>query len=201
MFVRAREDEGASLGIGKEISISGQHCSVEYFDAPVSKPIVLDLDIAAIEAVTLPEQTRIYHFNDAIGAWETGRLLDDHGDKQFIRFPNGVSRYLNVADVFVRCSRGIEDPTAFLGAKISETPRFADDRSCYAMLGAGGVSFRMRFGSSHFRFPKHPTGLGKRKREVHQSSCSAVHQKTRRRSTWGKQQLEMIGQKFLDRLN
>jgi hypothetical protein len=61
--------------------ISGQHCSVEYFDAPVSKPIVLDLDIAAIEAVTLPEQTRIYHFNDAIGAWEIGRLLDDHGDK------------------------------------------------------------------------------------------------------------------------
>ena len=30
--------------------------------------------------------------------------------------------------------------------------------------------------------PTHPTGLGKRKREVHQNPCSAVHQKTRRRS-------------------
>jgi hypothetical protein len=30
--------------------------------------------------------------------------------------------------------------------------------------------------------PTHPTGLGKRKWEVHQSPCSAVHQKTRRRS-------------------
>lgn len=129
MFVRVREGEGASLGIGKKISISGQHCTVEYFDAPVSRPIILDLDSAAVEAVTIPEQTRVYHFNDAIGAWEIGRLLDDHGDKQFIRFPNGVSRYLKVADVFVRCNRAIEDPTAFLGAKISETPRFAEGRS------------------------------------------------------------------------
>jgi len=47
-----------------------------------------------------------------------------HGDKQFIRFPNGVSRYLKTADVFVRWSRAIEDPTAFLGAKISETHRY-----------------------------------------------------------------------------
>ena len=30
--------------------------------------------------------------------------------------------------------------------------------------------------------PTHPTGLGKRKWEVHQNPCSAVHQKTRRRS-------------------
>lgn len=129
MFIRVREGKWASLGIGKMISNSGQRCSVEYFDAPVSKPIVLDLDITAIEAITLPEQTRIYHFNDVIGAWEIGRLLDDHGDKQFIKFPNGISRYLKVADVFVRCSRAIEDPTAFLGAKISETPRFSDGRS------------------------------------------------------------------------
>lgn len=128
MFVRVREGEGASLGIGKKLNSNGQRCSVEYFDAPVSKPIVVDLDLGAIEAVTLPEQTRIYHFNDVLGAWEIGRLLDDHGDKQFIRFPNGVSRYLKVSEIFVRCRRAIEDPTAFLGAKISETPRFVEGR-------------------------------------------------------------------------
>lgn len=128
MFVRVREGEGASLGIGKRLNSNGQRCSVEYFDAPVSKPIVLDVDVGAIEAVTLPEQTRIYRFNDVLGAWEIGRLLDDHGDKQLIRFPNGVSRYLKVSDVFVRCRRAIEDPTAFLGAKISETPRFVEGR-------------------------------------------------------------------------
>ncbi|OSI72304.1 hypothetical protein BSZ21_07430 [Bradyrhizobium canariense] len=128
MFVRVREGEGASLGIGKKLNTNGQRCSVEYFDAPVSKPIVLDLDAGAIEAVTLPEQTRIYYFNDVLGAWEIGRLLDDHGDKQFIRFPNGVSRYLKISEVFVRCRRAIEDPTAFLGAKISETPRFVEGR-------------------------------------------------------------------------
>ncbi|MBB4423907.1 hypothetical protein GGD66_002451 [Bradyrhizobium sp. CIR48] len=128
MFVRVREGEGASLGIGKKLITNGQRCSVEYFDAPVSKPIVIDLDVGVIEAVTLPEQTRIYHFNDVLGAWEIGRLLDDHGDKQFVRFPNGISRYLKVSDVFVRWRRAIEDPTAFLGAKISETPRFAEGR-------------------------------------------------------------------------
>lgn len=128
MFVRAR-GQLASLGIGKLISRTGQRCSVEFFDAPVSEPKIVDLDGAEIEEVRLAEQTRIYHFNDDMGAWEIGRLLDDQGDKQFIKFPNGVSRRLMVSDVFVRSGRPILDPTAFLAAKISETPRFADGRS------------------------------------------------------------------------
>jgi ATP-dependent helicase HepA len=59
VFVRALEGEWASLGIGKQISRSGQRCSVEYFDAPVSEPIVLDLDTAAIEVVTLTFAPRL----------------------------------------------------------------------------------------------------------------------------------------------
>jgi ATP-dependent helicase HepA len=128
VFVRAR-GQWASLGIGKLISKSGRLCTVEYFEAPVAVPNILNLDAADLEVARLPEQTRIFNFNTAIGAWEIGRLLDDQGDRQFIKFPNGVSRHLAVADVFVRSGRPIEDPTLFLGAKINETPRFADDRS------------------------------------------------------------------------
>lgn len=128
MFVRAR-GQSASLGIGKIISRSGQRCSVEFFNAPFSELTIVGFDESEIEVIRLPEQTRIYHFDDGIGAWEIGRLLDDQGDRQFIKFPNGVSRHLTVSDVFVRSGRPILDPTPFLAAKINETPRFADGRS------------------------------------------------------------------------
>jgi hypothetical protein len=53
VFVRVRQGEGARLGIGKKITTRGQYCSVEFFDAPVLKLIVLELDHAVVEAVTL----------------------------------------------------------------------------------------------------------------------------------------------------
>jgi ATP-dependent helicase HepA len=128
VFVKAR-GQRALLGIGKLISRSGQSCSVEYFEAPFVEPKIIDLEASELEAFRLPEQTRIYYFNPAFGSWEIGRVLDDVGDRQFIKFPNGVSRYLAAQDVFVRSARHIDDPTSFLAAKINETPRFADDRS------------------------------------------------------------------------
>ena len=76
MFVRAREGEGASLGIGKEISISGQHCSVEYFDAPVSKPIVLDLYIAAIWGAVIGALGALKRPKPLYRWWATGSLAN-----------------------------------------------------------------------------------------------------------------------------
>src|SRR5690606_32499421 len=81
--------------------------------------------------VTLPEQTRVYFFNNQLGFWEIGRLLDDHGDTQYVRFPNGSDRWLKVNDTFVRWSKPIAEPTAFLAGKVNETPRFADGRSAF----------------------------------------------------------------------
>ena len=50
----------------------------------------------------MPEQTRLYHFDEAVQAWKIGRLLDDHGLSQLIKFPNGQTLHLPVSDVFVR---------------------------------------------------------------------------------------------------
>lgn len=128
MFVRATGGEFASLGIGKQIDRQGDVCSVEYFDAPVADTIVHSISANLVEAITLPEQTRIYHFNPSLAAWEIGRLLDDLGASQYVKFPNGSDRQLAVSEVFVRWAKPIADPTAFLGGKINETPRFSDGR-------------------------------------------------------------------------
>lgn len=131
MFVRAPAGEFAYYGVGKLIERNGEECTVEYFDAPTTEPIIVQFETAEIVRVTIPEQTRIYTFNRAIGAWEIGRLLDDHGDKQLVRFPNKSTRFLDAADVFVRWSKPIADPTPFLANRINESPRFSDGRSAF----------------------------------------------------------------------
>jgi ATP-dependent helicase HepA len=129
VFVRATGGEFASLGIGKLIDRRGDVCSVEYFDAPVSDTVIHSISANLVEAVTLAGQTRIYHFNPQLAVWEIGRLLDDLGTSQYVKFPNGSDRQLAISEVFVRWSKPIADPSAFLGGKINETPRFADGRS------------------------------------------------------------------------
>ena len=128
MFVRVLRGEYGPLGIGKHINRRGTLCSVEFFDAPTSDPIVHTIEADHLEAYPLPEQTRVYYFNPNLGAWEIGRLIDDYGDTQYVKFPNGADRHLRVADVFVRWAQPISDPTPFLAGKINETPRFADGR-------------------------------------------------------------------------
>jgi ATP-dependent helicase HepA len=118
---------------------------VEFFDAPTNQPRTEEFAAAALEPITLPEQTRLYHFNEAVQAWEIGRLLDDHGASQLVKFPNGQTRHLPVSDVFVRSGVPIEDPMPFLAAKITETPRFADARSAFvrSIVAQRGASMGM----------------------------------------------------------
>lgn len=131
MFVKALAGEAATWGIGKQIDRSGDLCTVEYFDGPSSDRIIVALTNDAIAPVRIPEQARIYHFNTKIGAWEIGRLLDDHGDQQLVQFPNKITRLLDVVDVYARWSQAISDPTPFLANFINESPRFSDGRSAF----------------------------------------------------------------------
>ena len=131
MFVQSTGGQYASLGIGKQIDQSGSVCAVEYFDGPTSDAVVLEIERELIERVTLAGQTRVYHFDEASGAWEIGRLLEDHGDSQLVQFPNGKTKYLKRESVFVRWARPIEDPTPFLANRINESPRFSDGRSAF----------------------------------------------------------------------
>ncbi|CDZ42310.1 SNF2 family protein [Neorhizobium galegae bv. officinalis] len=131
MFVQLNGSEYAVLGIGKLVDQRGSLCFVEYFDSPTAQPIVHQIESELIEQVTLAGQTRIYHFDEAAGSWEIGRLLDDHGDSQLVQFPNSKTKHLKVAAVFVRWARPIEDPTLFLANRINESPRFSDGRSAF----------------------------------------------------------------------
>ncbi|MFT6570638.1 MAG: ATP-dependent helicase HepA, partial [Sphingomonas echinoides] len=83
MFVQALGGEHAQLGIGKEIERQGDLCTVEFFDAPWKPAISVEIPAANLKPVTIPEQTRIYYYNTSLGAWEIGRLLDDHGARQY----------------------------------------------------------------------------------------------------------------------
>lgn len=131
MFVRALVGEHAAWGIGKQIDCIGDRCTVQYFDAPSASPISVSLPADAVAPTRIPEQTRVYHYDISIGAWEIGRLLDDHGDTQLVQFPNKATKHLNVVDVFTRWARPITDPTPFLANHINESPRFSDGRSAF----------------------------------------------------------------------
>jgi ATP-dependent helicase HepA len=128
VFVKAISGELADWGIGKLLSREGTACIVEYFDAPTSEPVLKGCLSSELGSIVISAQTRVYAFNQTVGAWEIGRVLDDHGDSQLIKFPNGKTLHLPIANVFVRWDRSIEDPTTFLAAGLSETPRFADGR-------------------------------------------------------------------------
>lgn len=131
MFVKALAGQSAIWGIGKQVDHTGDYCTVEYFDMPTSEPVTCKLDSNLIKPVLLVQQTRVYHFDEIAGTWEIGRLLEDHGDRQLIQFPNGKAKYLDVGTVFVRWAKPIQDPTPLLANRINESPRFSDGRSAF----------------------------------------------------------------------
>jgi ATP-dependent helicase HepA len=145
MFVSVRTSNGVVRGLAKLVGRAGDRASVEFFDAPTLPPRVEEVNPTLVDPITLPGQTRLYHFNERLQAWRTGRLIDDHGDSQLVKFPNGQSAILPMADVFVRCGAPVADPTPFLAAKITETPRFADARSAFvrSVVAQRGASMGM----------------------------------------------------------
>ncbi len=145
MFVTAVAGEARSWGIGKLLSQSGADCTVEYFDTPMSDPILWECLSSDLRTLNVPAQTRVYSYNASVRAWEIGRLLDDHGATQLIKFPNNETRHLPASQVFVRWDRPIADPTPFLAAGITETPRFTDGRAPFvrSLLEQRAVSLGM----------------------------------------------------------
>ncbi|TCL89540.1 ATP-dependent helicase HepA [Rhizobium sp. PP-WC-2G-219] len=132
MFIKAIGGKHASWGVGKLIERSGDICTVEYFDTPTCPTILVKVPAASVTTVTVPEQTRVYYLNPILGAWEIGRLIDDHGNVQIVQFPNKTTRHLNVLETYIRWSKPIVDPTPFLANRINESPRFSEGRTAFA---------------------------------------------------------------------
>ena len=145
MFVKAIAGEAAEWGVGKLLIQNGPLCTVEYFDAPMSEPILRECLASDLGSITIPAQARVYAFDTTTGAWEIGRVLDDHGDSQLVKFPNNRTRHLKVSEIFVRWDCPIKDPTLFLAAGITETPRFTDGRAPFvrSLLQQRAVSLGM----------------------------------------------------------
>lgn len=145
MFVTAVSGEARSWGVGKLLSQNGADCVVEYFDTPMSDPVLWECLSSDLRTLSVPSQTRVYAYNARVRAWKIGRLLDDHGDAQLVKFPNDETLHLPVSEVFVRWDRPIADPTPFLAAGITETPRFTDGRAPFvrSLLEQRAVSLGM----------------------------------------------------------
>lgn len=131
VFVKATDGKCSSLGIGKLIDRKDENCLVEYFNYPNGEPVREIIDSELVEGVTIPKQTRIYYFNEAIGVWEIGRLIADHGDALQVQFSEGESRRLGAETVYVRWDLPVEDPTPFLASWINESFALSDDRRSF----------------------------------------------------------------------
>jgi ATP-dependent helicase HepA len=83
MFVSVKAPNGGPRGLAKLVGRVGKRASIEFFDAPTMPPRAEDIGTNLIEQITLPQQTRLYHYNERLQAWRIGRLIDDHGDSQF----------------------------------------------------------------------------------------------------------------------
>ena len=129
--MRAVEGHCAVLGIGKQIDRKGSLCRVEYFDSPTSDLVIHEVDVRYLKRETISGQTRVYHFDVNTQSWAIGRLLEDYGDRHFVRFPNGTDKCLKPDELFVRWDCPIRDPTSFLANRINESPRFSDGRSAF----------------------------------------------------------------------
>ena len=131
-FVRATNHACERWGIGKVIEIGDSEVSVSWFDSPITEPRVEHIGTCHLLPVILEPQTRVYWLDRSADTWRVGRVLDADDMSTYVRFANRLDVVLPVSDLEVRWDRPISDPSAFLAAKISESPQFAQARSRFA---------------------------------------------------------------------
>jgi len=128
-FVRVLSVPFSDWGIGELVGFVGGKAEVQFFDAPGAQlPTKLEIDLTAIERVSLPAQTRIYRRATG-GRWQVGRILEDGGQVVFVQFPNGETVNVEANEIQVRWSKPLVDPLPLLTAEATETPLLADARA------------------------------------------------------------------------
>jgi ATP-dependent helicase HepA len=136
-FVRSVAND---LGIGKVAGLDRGGVHVTWFDSP-AQPVAYEENVALedLRAVELGNQHRVFHRDAAIGDWKVGRVDDAgripghqlgvDGDLYFIAFPNGDKRRVRIAELHTRWSRPLNDPTAILASRTTETPFWHEGRA------------------------------------------------------------------------
>jgi ATP-dependent helicase HepA len=135
VFVR---DTRAKDGIGKLVDLDGNQGEIEYFESPAGPQVRrVRAPLSALTEVELSSQTRVFLFDAVSQAWRAGRAdgvidaraLNATEDHYHVRLPNGQKERIPISQLYVRCSRPIEDPTHYLAARVTDTPFFFDGRS------------------------------------------------------------------------
>jgi ATP-dependent helicase HepA len=112
------------FGAGKGIGLSDTHVRVRFFRQVGAEPFVeMDLPQVSLEPHALYRQTRVYWRDRDRAVWQVGRVLEQTGSAYEVRLDTlRETRTLPICDLEVRWRQPIEDPTAYLGAHLTEWP-------------------------------------------------------------------------------
>lgn len=121
---------GNNLGFGNVLHEDEATSVVQYFDSPTNLNWPqFEIPTDQLKRVTLPDQTRVYYFDSALGSWRMGRVYDHIDNDIHIQLPNKERVKVLESEVYVRWNKPLDDPWKHIVARLSETPFFHQWRS------------------------------------------------------------------------
>jgi ATP-dependent helicase HepA len=113
-------------GIGKQVDCVDGSITLEFFISPAeSERPRKTFRLCQVQPILrLDPQTRVFFMDAVAGTWRFGRLNWQAEEDCYISLPNGQTAEVNIADLFVRCNRGVPDACDLLSTRLTETPYF-----------------------------------------------------------------------------
>ena len=118
---------GNGHGVGKLIALDGETATVEYLQS-VAVRDRREVRVGALKPVSLFPETRCYLRAADGERWRAGRIGVYWEGQYEVLFPDREGGYFPESEIFVRCSRPIEDPTEVLIHRAQETMYFSEHR-------------------------------------------------------------------------
>lgn len=118
-------------GIGKQVDSVNGSITLEFFISPAeSERPRKTFRLSQVQPILrLDPQTRVFFMDVVAGTWRFGRLNWQAEEECYISLPNGQTAEVNIADLFVRCDRGVPDACDLLATRLTETPYFHTARA------------------------------------------------------------------------
>jgi ATP-dependent helicase HepA len=118
-------------GIGKKVKSAAGSITLEFFISPAASERPNEtFRNGQVQIISqLDPQTRVFYIDRTSGVWTFGRLMWQAEEECFVSLANGVTDQVNIADLFVRCNRGVPDPCELLATRLTETPYFHSARA------------------------------------------------------------------------
>jgi ATP-dependent helicase HepA len=155
------------LGVGKLANVTGDVATVQYFKS-VAESFQQLVPRNSLLATRLASQTRCYLRDDAEASWSMGRI-GQYVDRDYeVSLPGYRAKYVPEANIYVRCSLPLDDPTDVLALKAHETPFFQQRRlDFYRSLLDQRAAFRGMAGLASSRINLLPHQVNVAERVLH----------------------------------